>query len=164
MRNALVMLAAVTGLGAAPADDAGTLIRGARVFDGTGAPAAVGDVLIRGDRIIAVGADVAAPRGSRVIDARGLTLIPGLHDLHTHLRSPAFDGPDDLGKAYAAHLLSGVTTVVDFSVTGEMLAPIREMTGSGAVVAPNLEMAIRFGVPGGPGTYSGGVGVSARWV
>jgi hypothetical protein len=90
-----------------------------------------------------------------VIDARGLTLIPGLHDLHTHLRSPAFSAPDDLGKAYAGYLLSGVTTANDFSVSGEMLAPIREMTGSGKVAAPNLELAIRLGVPGGHGTEFG---------
>ena len=151
MRLALAVLAAMTGLGAPDA----ILIRGARVFDGTGAPAAVGDVLIEGDRIVAVGTEVDATRGARLVDARGLTLIPGLHDLHTHLRSPAFDGPDDLGKAYAGHLVHGVTTVVDFSVTGEMLEPIREMTTSGAVIAPNLEMAVRFGVPGGHGTEYG---------
>lgn len=155
MRFRLLLLAALTGIGAAPTPDAATLIRGARVFDGTGAPALVANVLMRGDRIVAVGSGVKAPRGARVVDARGLTLIPGLHDLHTHLRSPAFDAPDDLGKAYAAHLVNGVTTVVDFSVTDEMLEPIREMTASGAVSAPNLELAIRFGVPGGHGTEYG---------
>lgn len=148
VRLALAVLAPMTGLDA-------ILIRGARVFDGTGATAVVGDVLVEGDRIVAVGPEVSAPRGARVVDARGLTLIPGLHDLHTHLRSPAFNGPDDLGKAYAGHLVHGVTTVVDFSVTSEMLEPIRDMTASGAVVAPNLEMAVRFGVPGGHGTEYG---------
>src|SRR5690606_2444505 len=77
------------------------------------------------------------------------------HDLHTHLRSPGNGGPEDLGKAYGAHLLHGVTTVADFSVYGEMLAPIREMTASGAVTAPNLALAIRIGVPGGHGTELG---------
>lgn len=155
MRNALAMLAAMTAIGPADAKDVATLIRGARVFDGTGAPAVVANVLVQGDRIVAVGAAVRASRGARVVDARGLTLVPGLHDLHTHLRSPAFDAPDDLGKAYAGHLVNGVTTVVDFSVTGEMLAPIRDMTASGAVAAPHLELAIRLGVPGGHGTEYG---------
>lgn len=132
-----------------------TLIRGARVFDGTGAPATIADVLIRGERIAEVAAGIDTPAGADVVEAQGLTLIPGLHDLHTHLRSPGFDGPDDLGKAYAGHLVNGVTTVVDFSVTGEMLAPIRAMTASGKVPAPHLEMAIRFGVPGGHGTEYG---------
>lgn len=131
------------------------LIRGARVFDGTGAPARISDVLVRDDRIIAVGRHLRRSANVLIVDARGLTLIPGLHDLHTHLRSPGYDAPDDLGKSYAGYLLRGVTTVDDFSVSGEMIAPIREMTRSGAVVAPHVEMAVRLGVPGGHGTENG---------
>jgi imidazolonepropionase-like amidohydrolase len=141
-------------LGAAE-PEAHILIRGAHVFDGTGAPAAPAEVLISGDRIVAIGRRLRAPRRTRIVDGRGMTLLPGLHDLHTHLRSPGLGGPDDLGKAYAAHLLHGITSAVDFSVSGEMLAPIREMTGSGAVEAPNLGLAIRLGVPGGHGTERG---------
>jgi imidazolonepropionase-like amidohydrolase len=133
----------------------GTLIRGAHVFDGTGAPAVPADVLVSGDRIVAIGPRLRAPRGARIVDARGMTLLPGLHDLHTHLRSPGLGGPDDLGKAYAAQLVHGVATAVDFSTSGEMIAPIREMTASRAVTAPNLALAIRLGVPGGHGTERG---------
>jgi len=132
-----------------------TLIRGARVFDGTGAPAKPGEVLVRGERIVAVGTKVKAPRGARIVDAHGLTLIPGLHDLHTHLRSPAYDAPEDMGKAWAGYLVHGITTVDDFSVSGEMLQPIREMTAPGATPAPHLQLAIRLGVPGGHGTEFG---------
>jgi imidazolonepropionase-like amidohydrolase len=152
VRLAATLLALLWLGGAAEAQ---LLIRGARVFDGTGAPAVRGDVLISGDRITAVGPRLRAPLGTRVVEARGMTLMPGLHDLHTHLRSSGVGGPDDLGKAYANHLLHGITTAVDFSVSGEMLAPIREMTGSGAVTAPNLALAIRIGVPGGHGTERG---------
>ncbi|HEX8643872.1 MAG TPA: amidohydrolase family protein [Allosphingosinicella sp.] len=135
--------------------DAGILIRGAHVFDGTGSSAVPADVLVAGGRIVAVGSRLRAPRGARIIDARGMTLLPGLHDLHAHLRSPGLGGPDDLGKAYAAHLVHGVTNAADFSVSGEMIAPIRGMTRSGAVAAPNLALAIRLGVPGGHGTERG---------
>lgn len=147
---ALLVAAAPT-----PAQERETLIRGARIFDGTGAPAAVGNVLIRGDRIVAAGPGVRARRGSRIVEARGLTLIPGLHDLHTHMRAPGFDAPDDLPKAYAGYLVNGVTSVNEFSVSPEMLEPVREMTGSGAVTAPNLRLAVRLGVPGGHGTEYG---------
>ncbi|MET1110167.1 MAG: amidohydrolase family protein [Allosphingosinicella sp.] len=153
VRRALAVCLVLAG--SAPAFARDMLIRGARIFDGTGAPAEPGNVLVRDDRIVAVGPAVRAPRGSRIVDARGLTLIPGLHDLHTHLRAPAFDAPDDLPKAYAGYLVNGVTSVNEFSVSPEMLAPIREMIGSGAVAAPNLQMAARLGVPGGHGTEFG---------
>jgi len=154
MKRLLAALALLVSAGA-PAQERDTLIRGARIFDGTGAPAQAGNVLVRGDRIVAVGPAVRATRGSRTVDARGLTLIPGLHDLHTHLRAPGFDAPDDLPKAYAGYLMHGVTAVNEFSVSPEMLAPIREMTASGQVVAPNLQLAVRLGVPGGHGTEYG---------
>lgn len=149
----LVLAAALT-LGAAP-KETGILITGARIFDGTGAPATVQNVLIEGDRIVAVGPKAKAKRGTRVVDGTGMTLIPGLHDLHTHLRMTAYGGQDDLPKSYASYVLDGVTTVNDFSVSGEMIEPIREMTGPGGIVAPNLSLAIRFGVPGGHGTEAG---------
>jgi imidazolonepropionase-like amidohydrolase len=135
------------------------LIEGARVFDGTGSPAKVADVLVDGDRIAAVGKQLEAPASARRVDGRGKTLIPGLHDLHTHTRSPAYDAPEDLGKAWAGYLLSGVTTINDYSVSGEMIGPIREIVkdpgASGGLWAPHLNQAVRFGVPGGHGTEAG---------
>ena len=64
-----------------------TLIAGAHVFDGSGAPAAVADVLIEGNRIAAVGSAISPSlRGdAEVIDGSGATLIPGLIDGHAHL-------------------------------------------------------------------------------
>ncbi len=134
------------------------LIEGARVFDGTGAAAKVADVLVDGERIVAVGKHVDAPANAVRVDGRGKTLIPGLHDLHTHTRSPAYDAPEDLGKAWAGYLLAGVTTINDYSVSGEMIAPIRQLTDPANpqhLWAPNLNQAIRFGVPGGHGTEAG---------
>ena len=58
------------------------VLRGARIVDGTGAPARSGSVGITGDRVTAVG-DVPA-NGAREIDLDGLTLSPGFVDIHTH--------------------------------------------------------------------------------
>lgn len=147
---------AASALSAAiPAHGQAVLIEGARVFDGTGAPARIEDVLIEGEAVIAVGRDLSLPAETLRVDGRGKTLIPGLHDLHTHLRSPALDAPEDLGKAWAGYLLAGVTTVNDYSVSGEMIGPIRAMVSSGTYWAPHLNQAIRFGVPGGHGTEYG---------
>lgn len=43
------------------------------------------DLLVRGRRIEAIGTDLAAPPGARVVDLRGLWVVPGLIDLHAHL-------------------------------------------------------------------------------
>lgn len=161
MIRALAVLAALAAAGGAYQAKAGDmiLIEGARVFDGTGKAARQSNVLIEGDRILAVGPKIAAPEGAERVDGRGKTLIPGLHDLHTHMRSPAYDGPEDIGKAWAGYLLAGVTTINDYSVSGEMIGPIRELTAhpgqDGGMWAPHMNLAIRFGVPRGHGTEAG---------
>jgi len=59
------------------------LIRGGLIVDGTGGKPYPGDLLIRRDEIAAVGM-FDAPEGVWEIDARGLTVTPGLIDAHTH--------------------------------------------------------------------------------
>jgi predicted amidohydrolase YtcJ len=51
-------------------------IVGASVFDGTGAAPVVETVLIKGDRIVAVGTDVKIPSDARIINAKGKALTP----------------------------------------------------------------------------------------
>jgi imidazolonepropionase-like amidohydrolase len=65
-----------------------TLIRQVAIFDGTGTPAQAGAVLVEGDRIarVVLGEDaLAGETADLVIDGRGLTLMPGMVDSHTHL-------------------------------------------------------------------------------
>jgi N-acyl-D-aspartate/D-glutamate deacylase len=59
------------------------VLRNGKIIDGTGNPWFVGDVAIRGDRIVAVGRAVAGP-ARREIDVRGLVVAPGLIDMHSH--------------------------------------------------------------------------------
>ncbi|NEE55564.1 dihydroorotase, partial [Streptomyces sp. SID8455] len=59
------------------------LIRGARILGGEPQ-----DVLIDGETVAEVGTDIEAPDATTVIEAAGQILLPGLVDLHTHLREP----------------------------------------------------------------------------
>jgi N-acyl-D-amino-acid deacylase len=83
-----------------------TLIRGARVFDGSGADAEILDVALRDGRIAAIAPRLDL-RAGETIDGEDLALAPGFIDVHTHddlcvLREPAM-----LPK-----LSQGVTTVI----------------------------------------------------
>lgn len=86
--------------------DAPTLIAGASLLDGTGAPARAAAVRLVGDRVLAVG-DLAPRPGERVVDARGLTLAPGFIDTHSHADDDLSSHPDAL-----AALSQGITTAV----------------------------------------------------
>jgi imidazolonepropionase-like amidohydrolase len=75
--------------------------------------------------------------------------------LHTHLNASATDAVDDLGKSLKAYLVCGITSVNDYSVYGEMLAPLRALQSSGVLVGPRVKFAIRFGTPQGHGAEFG---------
>jgi imidazolonepropionase-like amidohydrolase len=76
-----------------------TVLRAARLIDGTGAaPVANGVVVIEGDRIVAVGAESAVriPAGAQRIDLGDATLMPGFIDVHVHFFGRALE---DRGSA-----------------------------------------------------------------
>ena len=81
------------------------VIRGGTVVDGSGEPARIADVAIDGERIAAVGDDVAP--GRREIDATGLLVTPGWVDIHTHYDAQATWDPYLTPSGF-----HGVTTVV----------------------------------------------------
>jgi len=93
------------------------IIRGARVYDGSGAEAEIADVAMAEGRISAVG-DLGSSAADREIKADGLSLAPGFIDVHTHDDRHLLAHPD-----MAAKVSQGVTTVVAGNC-GISLAPI----------------------------------------
>ena len=131
-------------------------IIGATVVDGTGAEPAVATVIIRGERIAAVGQNLEIPSGARTINATGQTLLPGLFDLHTHLPyATAFGISADWPKNLKAYLYCGVTSVADFGTYPETFEPMRRLLASGVVLGPRISFAARFTTPGGHGAEGG---------
>jgi len=91
------------------------LIKGGRVV--TAVDDYVGDVLVEGERIAAVGTSLEAG-DARTIDAKGKLVIPGGIDVHTHLDMP-FGGTtsaDDFESGTIAAAHGGTTSIVDFAI------------------------------------------------
>lgn len=123
-----------------------TLFRGARIFDGTGVIDR-GDVLVRDGRIARVAASIEAPTGAALIDANGMTLLPGLIDAHTH----AF------GEALRDAVMFGVTTELDMFTDPGFARQMRvAQRGDGAPGRADLFSAgVLVTAPGGHGTEYG---------
>src|SRR5215475_852889 len=76
----------VIWLATASAQESITAIRAGRLFDAkTGTMVTNQVVLIRGERIADVGANVAVPAGARVMDLSTSTVLPGMIDAHVHV-------------------------------------------------------------------------------
>src|SRR5205823_13688224 len=81
------MMCAAAGAAFAQADQV-VVLEGARLIDGTGkAPRENSVIVVQGDRITAVGTlgKVKVPKGARVVDVRGRTIMPGLINAHGHV-------------------------------------------------------------------------------
>ena len=91
------------------------LIKGGQVID-PGRVNGPADVLIDNGKILAVGQNLAPPAGkpgpsATIIDARGKLVLPGLVDLHVHLREPGFEYKETIQTGTAAAVAGGFTSV-----------------------------------------------------
>jgi imidazolonepropionase-like amidohydrolase len=140
---------------------------GGRVIDGYGqAPIENGTVLIKGERIVAVGskAEVPVPAGAKVIDASGRTVIPGMIEMHAHLITLGdgnyprwFKWLDDHKDKYPLEkvmeisarqlLASGVTTAVDLGAPLEPSLQVRDRINKGEVMGPRLMVSGPWIIP-----------------
>lgn len=78
------------------------------------------DVIVADGKVVAIGQDLDAPTGARVIDASGAFVMPGGIDPHTHMQFP-FMGTvacDDFYSGTAAALSGGTTMIIDFCIPG----------------------------------------------
>jgi imidazolonepropionase-like amidohydrolase len=170
MRKTMALLALPAWLclaaGSAPAAPAGPApgkviaLVGGRLIDGYGGqPIDRSVVLIAGDRITAVGTvgTLAVPEGAEVISTAGMSVLPGLWDMHVHLMIVGHADYDHWDKAYAPIfrstimpaaarqlLLAGVTSARDLGAPLEDILAVREALRRGDIPGPTLYVAGPF--------------------
>ena len=128
-------------------------IVGGLLIDGhEGPPLPGGIVLVDGDRIVAAGSreSLSVPDGAEVIDATGMTIMPGLIDVHVHLD---ILGHSDYQHWHGSHrpnyaavmevsarqlLMSGVTTAVDLAGNPDALIATQQGIESGRIPGPRI--------------------------
>lgn len=77
-----------------------------------GAPdAPVGNIFISDGHVVSVGEIPEIPAGARILDASGLTAIPGLVDVHVHFRQPGYEYKETIASGSRAAAAGGFTTV-----------------------------------------------------
>ena len=84
------------------------LIKGGQVVFADEVKAA--DILLENGKIAKIGKNLKAD-GAEVVDAAGLTVFPGLIDMHVHLREPGFEYKEDIASGSAAAVAGGFTQV-----------------------------------------------------
>ena len=166
MRSLIAMAAAIASF-AAPAAADTYLLKPARVFDGVNPQPHEGwSVLVEGDKIAAVGANLTAPAGAKVIDLPGETLTPGLIEGHSHIFLHPYNEtkwddqvlhePLALRTARAVvhvrkTLMAGFTTERDLGTEGAGYADvgIKQAINQGIIPGPRMLVATKANVARG---------------
>jgi imidazolonepropionase-like amidohydrolase len=156
-----IACAAAVGLGLAaalfaaePTGKPTLALVGGKIIDGyEGPPIDGGVVLIAGERILAVGPAclVAVPAGTPTIDTRGMSVLPGLADMHVHLMILGHGDYEHWDTTYRARfrgeimpaaakqlLSSGVTFARDLGAPLEDSLNVRDRINKGEIPGPRL--------------------------
>jgi len=168
-RLALILSLAAFAVLPARADETGApgriLIRAGHVLDvHNGSEAADQTIIVTGELISAISATSATPKlpNDREIDLRGMTVLPGLIDVHTHLTMDSnFDPYHELSTSVAksaligAHnakvtLEAGFTTVRNVGAEGYADVDLRDAIDSGLIAGPHMQVSgPALGITGG---------------
>ena len=163
-RPALVLMGLVAAAVALQAaEPTVTVFTGARLIDGTGKPPLEeATLVVRGDRIVAVGTAAATagavPVGATLIDEKGTTIIPGLISAHSHLglvkgattASAENYTRENVAAQLARYEGEGVTAVMSLGVNQDILYQWRDEQRAGKLPGADIFSADRgLGVGGG---------------
>jgi imidazolonepropionase-like amidohydrolase len=143
----LAIILAIAMASAAAGQSVPIAIVHARIIDGRGGSViSDGSIVIRGEKIEAVGAGpaVSIPTGAQLIDGAGRTVIPGLADMHVHLIG-GWDGETTDMLSYRRYLnallYAGVTTVLDTGNVEPYILQIRQEVAASRLPGPRIYCA-----------------------
>lgn len=88
------------------------LYRQAQIASEDSAKLTLGDVLVEGDRIIGVAAEITVVTDAEIIDCTGRILLPSLFDVHVHAREPGQEDKENIATCAEAAINGGVTGFV----------------------------------------------------
>ncbi len=160
-RILLVLTAALSAFIASPQNPAPikALVGGTLVDGYAGPPLRNSVVIVEGERIKAVGqvGALAVPAGAEVISTEGMTVLPGLWDMHVHLMIDGHADYDHWDKTYAAQfdsvimpasakqlLLAGVTSARDLGGPLDASISVRDRINAGKIPGPTLYVSGPF--------------------
>ena len=120
-------------------------ITNARIIVGNGTVVPSGTIIVRGGKIVSAGAGAAATQGLKVIDAKGMSAMPGFIDAHKHINT----GSDE--KAQMQSLLeAGYTTILSAGGPGDGTLMLRDHIDSGMINGPRVIPSERINLRGTP--------------
>lgn len=114
------------------------ILRGGQIIDPFQGIDSVADILISGGRVAGYGLNMSRA-GAEVIDVAGKAVVPGLIDMHAHLREPGFEYKEDIRTGTRAAARGGFTAVACMPNTQPVL-------DSGLLIAALRDKAVRTGL------------------
>jgi imidazolonepropionase-like amidohydrolase len=144
-RHLSAMIAGLALTAAAPAFAQDVTITNARIVESNGTVIDRGSIVVRGGRIVSVAPGAPKAAVGRIIDATGLTAVPGFIDGHKHINT----GP--LEKEQMQDLIeAGFTTVLSGGGPGDGNLTLREHIDSGKINGPRVIPSERVNLRGTP--------------
>jgi imidazolonepropionase-like amidohydrolase len=142
------------------------VLTNARILDGKGGVIERGSIVVRDGMIASVAAGAAGSQGMRVIDVKGMTVMPGFIDSHRH---PIGQGADWLKTEAPARMQefldAGFTTVLSAGDDPTVATGLRDQIAKGAIKGPRLIVLGRAptaGPAGGDGRGAGAQPAAGR--
>ena len=116
------------------------VIANARILTGTGAVIEQGSIVVRDGRIVSVAAGSAAAQGAQVIDARGMTALPGFIDAHRHIINGESGRwfKEQSADRMREFLESGYTTLMSGGGPFPGILELKQRVDSGALKGPRI--------------------------